>query len=392
MATRPVRVVTPNKALERPGMNRGDEGDSRRAGRSAPSRSPHRENTQLFKGLVRDCQVWIGATSRRATTFIAVFIVLLAPAVLAVSLAADAQEAGKLHRIGVLRISPELSWMEAFRKGLSDLGYVEGQQIAILDRLAEEKVDRLVELAAELVRLKVDVIVTAGPISTRAAKQATSTIPIVMAADDNPVEDGFVASLGRPGGNTTGLTILSPELSGKRLALLKETIPKVSRVAVLSNPANRSYGPAVSATKAAALSMGLQLEAIAVRGPEEFESAFSAMSKSRIQALVLGHRDPIFHVHAKRITGLALKGRLPAIFYLKDFAVQGGLMSYAPSYTDLFRRAAVYVDKILKGTKPGDLPVEQPTKFELVINLKTAKALDLTIPQSILLRADEVIQ
>jgi ABC-type uncharacterized transport system substrate-binding protein len=314
--------------------------------------------------------------------------VVLALSVNLAPLAGEAQEAGKLHRIGVLRISPDLSWMEALRKGLSDLGYVEGQQIAILDRLAEEKSHRLGELAAELVRLKVDVIVTAGPISTRAARQATSIIPIIMAADDNPVEDGFVASLGRPGGNITGLTILSPELSEKRLGLLKETLPKISRVAVLSNPDNRSHGPAVSATKSAALSMGLQLEAVAVRGPDEFESAFSAMSKSRTQALILGHRDPIFHVHARRITSLALKSRLPAVFYLKDFTEHGGLMSYAPSYTDLFRRAAVYIDKILKGAKP----VEQPTKFELVINLKTAKALGLTIPQSILVRADEVIQ
>jgi ABC-type uncharacterized transport system substrate-binding protein len=311
---------------------------------------------------------------------------------LAAPLGAEAQQAGKLYRIGVLRISPDLSWIEALRKGLNDLGYVEGQQIAILDRLAEEKVHRLVELAAELVHLKVDVIVTAGPISTRAAKQVTSSIPIVMAADDNPVEDGFVATLGRPGGNITGLTILSPELSAKRLALLKETIPRVSRVAVLSNPANHSHGPAVSATKAMALSLGLQLEAIAVRGPDEFENAFSAMSKSRTQALILGHRDPIFHVHAKRITSLALKGRLPAVFYLKDFAEHGGLMSYSPSYTALFRRAAVYVDKVLNGVRPGDIPVEQPTKFELVINLKTAKALGLTIPPSLLGRADQVIE
>jgi putative ABC transport system substrate-binding protein len=305
--------------------------------------------------------------------------------------AGEAQQAGKVYRIGVLHLTPDLLRMEAFRDGLSKLGYIEGQDIAILDRLAEGKVHRLPELAAELVRLKVDVIVTGGATTTYAAKQATSTIPIVMAADDSPVEDGFVVSLRRPGTNITGLTTLSRELNGKRLALLKEAIPRIARVAVLSNPANRSSGPGLSTTKAAAQSMGLQLVPIEVRGPDEFESAFSAIAKARAQALILGHQDPIFHVHAQRIAGLALKRRLPAVFYLKDFAEHGGLISYAPSYTDMFRRAAVYVDKILKGARPGELPIEQPTKFELVINLKTAKALGLTIPQSVLLRADRAI-
>jgi putative tryptophan/tyrosine transport system substrate-binding protein len=292
----------------------------------------------------------------------------------------EAQQPGKVYRIGVLHLTPDLSRMEAFRDGLSKLGYVEGQDIAILDRLAEGRVHRLPELAAELVRLKVDVIVTGGTITTYAAKQATSTIPIVMAADDSPVEDGFIVSLARPGTNITGLTTLSRELNGKRLALLKEAIPRIARVAVLSNPANRSSGPGLNTTKAAAQSMGLQLVPIEVRGPDEFESAFSAIAKGRAQALVLGHQDPLFHVHAQQIAGLALKGRLPAVFYLKDFAEYGGLMSYAPSYTDLFRRAAVYVDKILKGARPGELPIEQPTKFELVVNLKTSRVLGQTIP------------
>ena len=318
--------------------------------------------------------------------------VILTASLFLAPLVAEAQQPGKVYRVGVLHLTPDLSRMEAFRNGLSNLGYIEGQHIAILDRLAEGKVHRLGELAAELVRLKVDVIVTGGATTTYAAKQATSTIPIVMAADDSPVEDGFVISLGRPGGNITGLTTLARELTGKRLAMLKEAAPRVTRVAVLSNPANRSSGPGLNATKAAAQSMSLQIEAIEVRGPNEFESAFSAMGKARVQAFVLGHQDPIFHVHAQRLAGLALKSRLPAAFYVKDFAEHGGLMSYAPSYPDLFRRAAVYVDKILKGAKPADLPVEQAAKFDLVLNLKTAKALGLTIPQSLLQRADQVIE
>jgi len=331
--------------------------------------------------------------SRRAAAFpLSVATLLFVAAVVVGPLLAETQEVGKVRWIGVLRITPDLTWMEALRGGLRDLGYVEGQQIGIIDRLAEEKSHRLPDLAAELVRLKVDVIVTAGPVSTRAAKQATSTIPIVMAADHSPVEDGFVASLGRPGGNVTGLTILSPELSGKRLALLKEAIPKLSRVAVLSNPGNRSQGSAMKATETTAESLGLQLQMIAVRGPDDFDAAFSAIDKSRAQGLILGHPDAIFHVHAREIARLALKHRLPAIFYLKDFVEAGGLMSYAPSYTDSFRRAAAYVDKILKGAKPGDLPIEQPAKFELVINHRTMRTLGLTIPQSLLLRADQIIE
>jgi ABC-type uncharacterized transport system substrate-binding protein len=312
--------------------------------------------------------------------------------IVAAPLTAEAQQAGKVYRIGVLHLTPDLSRMEAFRNGLSEFGYIEGQHLAILDRLAEGKVHRLHELAAELVRLKVDVIVTGGATTTYAAKQVTSSIPIVMAADDSPVEDGFIVSLGHPGGNITGLTTLARELNGKRVALLKEAAPKISRVAVLSNPTNRSSGPALNRTREAAQTVGLQLEGFEVRRPDEFESAFSAMARARVQGLVLAHQDPIFHVHAQRLVSLALKNRLPGVFYLKDFAEQGGLISYAPNYPDLFRRAATYVDKILKGAKPGDLPIEQPTKFELVINLKTAKALGLTIPQSFLQRADEIIQ
>jgi len=313
--------------------------------------------------------------------------------VFAAPLVADAQQPARVYRVGVLHLTPDPLLMEAFRNGLRELGYIEGQHIAILDRLAGEgKVDRLRELADELVRLKVDVIVTGGALTTYAAKQATSSIPIVMAADDNPVEDGFIVSLSRPGGNITGLTTLARELNGKRLALLKETVPGISRVAVLSNPANHSSGPGLTRIRDAARSEDLQLAVINVRGPEEFESAFVAIAKAHVQGLILAHQDPIFHVHAERLVSLALKNRLPGVFYLKEFADQGGLMSYAPNYLELFRRAAVYVDKILKGAKPDDLPVEQPTAFELVINLRTAKALGITIPQSLLMRADEVIQ
>ena len=307
-------------------------------------------------------------------------------------LAVGAQQTGKVYRIGVLHLTPDLSRMEAFRNGLTELGYIEGQHVAILDRLAEGKVHRLPELAAELVRLKVDVILTGGATTTYAAKQATSSIPIVMAADDDPVEDKFIVSLGRPGGNITGLTTLGRELNGKRLALLKEVVPKISRVAVLANPANRSSGPGMNRTRDAARTMGVQIEGIEVRGPDEFESAFSAVAKSRVQGLVLAHQDPIFHVHAQRLVSLVLKNRLPAVFYVKDFAEQGGLISYAPNYLDLFRRAAGYVDRILKGVKPGDLPVEQPQTFELIVNAKTAHILGLTIPPPLLTRADQVIR
>jgi len=282
--------------------------------------------------------------------------------------------------------------MEAFRTGLSELGYVEGQNVAILDRLAEGRVHRIDELAAELVRLKVDVIVTGGGITTYAAKHATSSIPIVMAADDDPVEDRFIASLSRPGGNITGLCTLARELNGKRLAILKEAVPKIVRVAALMNPANRAAEPGLSRTREAARSLGLHVEPILVRGPEEFDSAFSAMTRAHVQGLILAHQDPIFHVHAQRLASLTLKGHLPAVFYLTDFVEQGGLISYAPSYPDLFRRAASYVDKILKGVKPGDIPVEQPQTFELVVNAKTARILGLTIPTSLLLRADRVVE
>jgi putative ABC transport system substrate-binding protein len=277
---------------------------------------------------------------------------------------------------------------EAFREGLRELGYVEGKNIIIEYRYGEGRMERLPGLAADLVRLKVDIIVTGGRPSTRAAKQATSTIPIVMAAAGNPVGNRFVASLARPGGNITGLTTMRGDLTGKRLELLKETASKISRVAVLWGP------PAASNFKiaeGAARLLGLELQSLEVRGPEDLEGAFRAATKERAQALV-ALRNPAIFNERKRIAELAIKNRLPAIYDDREFVEAGGLMSYGTNQADLYRRAATYVDRILRGAKPADLPVEQPTKFELIVNLKTAKQIGLTIPQSVLYRADKVIK
>jgi len=268
---------------------------------------------------------------------------------------------------------------------------VEGQNIVIERRYSEGRNERLPDLAADLVRLKVDVIVAAGTPPPYAAKRATTTIPIVMTNASDPVGSGLVASLARPGGNITGLSLLSPELAGKQLELLKETVPKVSRVAVLWNPANPVHTLILRQAEVAARSLRLQLQILEARGPNEFDSAFSAMTKERAGALLV-LADPMFFGHRTRLADLAAKSRLPSVFLLREHADAGGLMAYGPSTRDNFRRAATYVDKILKGAKPGDLPIEQPTKFELVINLKTAKALGLTIPRFVLGRADEVLQ
>ena len=319
------------------------------------------------------------------------FIVALALGILGAALADEAQQPTKVPRIGVLWPTSDHPYLQAFRQGLRDLGYVEGQTIVIEYRYARGKDDRLPDLAAELVRLQVGAILTWGTPATQAAKQATRAIPIVMGTIADPVTAGLVASLARPGGNVTGLTSISRELAGKRLELTMEVIPGLSRVAVLSNPANPGAVLNLRETEAAARSRGMRLQVLQVRGPNDFESAFEAAAKERAGALVV-LPDPLFSQHAKRLVDLAAKHRLPAMYYTKEFVDAGGLMSYAPSYPDMFRRAASYVDKILKGAKPGDLPVEQPTRFELVINLKTAKALGLTIPQSVLIRADQVIQ
>jgi putative ABC transport system substrate-binding protein len=312
---------------------------------------------------------------------------------LAAPLDAGAQQPGKVYRIGFLspRSSSDVGRLAAFRQGLRELGYVEGQNIAIESRWAEGEYGRLPGLAAELVRLKVDVIVTYAAPAIQAAKRATGTIPIVMAGAIDPVASGLVTSVARPGGNITGLSLMAPDLVGKQLAILKEVVPTVSRVALLGNPANTGNAPQLRHAQETARTLGMRLQSLEARGPNEIESAFAAITRERAGALIV-LVDGMLADHRARIADLAAKSRLPAVYGLSDYPEAGGLMAYGPSVLDRFRRAATYVDKILKGAKPGDLPVEQPTKFELVINLKTAKALGLTIPQSLLQRADQVIE
>jgi ABC-type uncharacterized transport system substrate-binding protein len=312
-------------------------------------------------------------------------------------LTADAQPAAKIYRIGLLgSYSPtsptaNAALWEAFFQGLRELGYVEGRNILIEGRFYGDQTERLPALAAELVRLNVDVIVTQSPPAPEATQRATSTIPIVFAVHQDPVGSGLVASLARPGRNVTGLSTLAPELVGKRLQLLKEAVPGISRVAVLSNPAIPSQALELREAEIAARSLKVQLQVLQARAPSDFASASSAMTKDRAGGLIaLG--GALFFAHRTRIVELAAQSRLPAIYNSKEFAEAGGLMAYGPNLRENFRRAATYVDKILKGAKPGDLPVEQPTKFEFIVNLKTAKALGLTIPPSLLLRADRVIE
>ena len=321
-------------------------------------------------------------------------IVTLAFVSLVAPLAAQAQQAAKTDRIGVLIPGTSAAashHLEAFRQGLRELGYIDGKNIVLEVRWSEGRHDRLPDLASELVRLKVDVIVAGSTPGALAAKNATGTIPIVILTTGDPVARGLVASLARPGGNRTGVTTLSKELSAKQLQLLKEAVPRVTRVAILLNPANPDTGPSVKGMETAARVLGVQHQVLEVRDPNEFDNAFVTMSKERAGALfVLG--DPMFITHRTRIVGLAAKSRLPAMYGNREFVDDGGLMFYGATLSDMWHRAATYVDKILKGAKPADLPVEQPTRFELVINLKTAKALGLTIPQSVLIRADQVIQ
>jgi ABC-type uncharacterized transport system substrate-binding protein len=321
-----------------------------------------------------------------------IFSVAVVAIPLALCLSAAAQQAGRIPTIGILRpgSSPD-PLVEEFRRGLRELGYIEGRHVAIEYRYAEGKLDRLSDLAADLVRLKVDVIVVGGPTHVRAAKQATQTIPIIMGLSGDPVRDGFVATLARPGGNVTGLSRLSPELSGKRLELLKETVPKIQRVAVFLNPANPSNVLDFEETDTAARSMGLKLQSLKVRNVEQLEPAFATAVRDHVDALMPG-QDPLLNAQSQRILDFATKNRLPTMCFSDTQVEGGGLMSYAPSDRDLYRRAATYVDKILKGAKPSDLPVEQPTKFELVINLKTAKQIGVTIPPNVLARADRVIR
>jgi putative tryptophan/tyrosine transport system substrate-binding protein len=311
----------------------------------------------------------------------------------ALSFPVEAQQTKKVYRIGYLSHSPGIGPNEeAFRQGLRDLGYIEGQNLVIEWRFAKGKLDRHPELAAELVRLKVDCIITIGVTPTRVAKQATSTIPIVMGnASDDPVRHGLVASLARPGGNVTGFTDISQDLAGKRLELLKEAVPKAARIAILWHAGNPVATTQFKETKMATRLMGVQLQSLEVRGPDDFENAFRAAGKGRAEALIVVSFGFVIN-HKEQIINFTVKNRLPVMYTVPDFVHAGGLMSYAPDGPDRLRRAATYVDKILKGTEPADLPVQQPMKFELIINLKAAKQIGLTIPQSVLYRADKVIR
>ncbi len=304
----------------------------------------------------------------------------------------DAQPPASPWRIGVLLTSStEDKDVQAFRQGLLDAGYIEGRDVVIEWRSANGDYARIPELAADLVKRKVDAIVVETTLATMVLKRATSTIPIVMAAVADPVGSGLVTSLAHPGGNVTGLSLMAAEISAKRLQLLKEAIPRLTRVAVLWNPATPWHPKAIANLKAAAPALSLKLSFVGVRTPDEFSAAFSEISRTHAQGLYVMD-DGIFSAHRTTLLNLASKARLPTSCADRLFVDEGGLMSYAPNFGDMFRRSAGYVVKILKGAKPGDLPVEQPTRFELVINMKTAKALGLAIPQSILLRADEIIR
>ena len=307
---------------------------------------------------------------------------------------AEAQQPTKIPRIGYLSATHRSSVSartEALRQGLRELGYVEGKNIIIEYRFADGRLDQVPQNAAELVRLRVDVIVTAGPTDTRAAKEATATIPIVMAFDSDPVGNGFVASLARPGGNITGLSTLAPEISGKQLELLKEIVPRLSLVAVLGTSTEPGNAQALREVEVAAGAFGVHLQHLDVRDSKDIETAFRAASKGRADAILMLN-SPVLNPHRTQVVNLAVKSRLPVIYGQPEFVEAGGLMTYSVSFTDLFRRAATYVDKILKGTKPADLPVEQPKKFEFIINLKAAKQIGLTIPPNVLARADRVIK
>ena len=320
-------------------------------------------------------------------------MVSLILALFSAPLAGDAQERPKVPRVGYVFSFTQLEgshlW-ESCRQGLRELGYVEGQNIILEPRWAEGRYERLPGPVRELVRLKVDVMVVAATPGNLAAKAATDTIPIVFVAVGDPVRVGLVASLARPGGNFTGLSLLTPETSGKRLQLLADSLRRVSRAAVLLNPSNLGNSTMLEETQVAARRLGIQLQLLEVRNPDELEPAFEAAMRGRAGALI-AFDDPVIHSYRARIVALAAKRRLPAMYGTREFADEGGLMSYGPHRPDLYRRSGTFVDKILKGAKPADLPVEQPTKFELVINLTTARALGLTIPQSLLGRADEVI-
>ena len=324
-----------------------------------------------------------------------IMLIALTALILAFIHLADAQNPAKVYRIGFLlpsNTSATASRVEAFRQGLKELGYEEGRNFVLERRYGESKMGRLPELAGELVRLRVDLIVAATDPSIRAVKQTTQTIPIVMATSVDPVGTGFVETLARPGGNITGLTLMAPELGTKRLELLKEAVPKISRVAVLWNPDIPGGPLELKEMEFAARSLQVQLQPLELRDPSQFESVFKSIKSKRADALITFANNAVLFPNRKQIADLAAKNRLPAMYPLGDFVDAGGLIAYGPNSVELYRRAATYVDKILKGAKPADLPVEQPTKFELIINLKAAKQIGLTIPPNVLARADRVIK
>jgi putative ABC transport system substrate-binding protein len=323
-----------------------------------------------------------------------IFVWLLVTALLITAFPARAQQPAKVPRVGIVTLQP-LSAIagrdEAFRQGLRELGYFEGKTIVIEHRSAEGKIDRLPALMAELVRLKVEVILSHGPTTTRAAKDVTSTIPIVMAQDPDPVDNGFVASLARPGGNITGLSSLTSDLNGKRLELFKESLPQLSRMALFGTSTNQGNTQSRKETEVAAGALGVKLQYLDIVGPKDIESAILAAGNGHADAVFV-LRSPVLNSQRTRIVQLATKHRLPGSYPTSEYAQSGGLMSYDANSNDLARRAATYVDKILKGAKPADLPVEQPVRFEFIINLKAAKQIGLTIPPNVLARADRVIK
>ena len=309
-------------------------------------------------------------------------------------LAASAQQRGKIWRIGMLEITApgvNAANLDAFRKGLRDLGYAEGQHVVIEYRSADGRSERFPSLAAEFVRLNVDVIVTRGTPAVMAAKNATATIPVVMAASGEPLRTGVVAALARPGGNVTGLSAITNELIGKRLEMLREVVPGIRRVGLLHNMSNPVAPRQWEELKAVVQALGIEPRLLDVRSPEQIEPAIVAAAAQQTQALVIGN-DTVMHSNRGHVVELAAKHKLPATYYAREFVDAGGLMTYGVNYPDLYRRAATFVDKIFKGAKPSDLPVEEPTRFDLVVNLKTAKALGLTVPPTLLARADEVIE
>ena len=305
-----------------------------------------------------------------------------------------AQQSGSIPRIGLLSATSESNLaarIKALRQGLRELGYIEGQNIIIEARYADGKLNRQREFAAELAKLSVDIIVTGGPTGTRAAKQATEKIPIVMAQDNDPVGSGFVKSLARPGANVTGLSMLSPEISGKTLEILKESIPRLARVGIVGNSKEPGTKQSLEETQAAASVAGIQVPYFELQARQEIETIFASIKQHKLGALIL-LRNPILGANRKRVMDLMSESRLPGMFPNRNWVKAGGLMYYGASITDIWRRAATYIDKILRGAKPANLPVEQPTKFEFIVNLKTAKQLGLTIPPNVLARADEMVR